>query len=213
MAESNGCAKALRSVTRGGALSTSSAELPLSNMRDWVATSQLILHAYKAEAKSQRTEVPRKKGHCARATARSGEFRLYDSACYGNLLLGGGFGCGVGVLLGEALDAAGGVHKLLLAGEEGMAVGADFDVQPVALDGGTRLKIVPASTVNGYGMIVGMNTGLHESPVFRVRSARLICGEQASSGVARSRGTSDYNRRVSREQNRTGSDRGGQPRL
>ena len=94
-----------------------------------------------------------------------------------------------------------------------MAIGADFDVQPVTFDRGTRLKVIAASAVNGYGVIVGMNTGLHESPVCRVRSARLICGEQASSGVARSRGTSDYNRRVSREQNRTGSDRGGQPRL
>src|SRR6516164_9932044 len=136
-----------------------------------------------------------------KATAREPEPGQANFACAlplpgGNLLLGGGFGCGVGVLLGEALDAAGGVHKLLLAGEEGMAVGADFDVQPVALDGGTRLKIIPASTVNGYGMIVGMNTGLHESPVCRVRSARLICGEQASSSVARSRGTSDYNSSV-----------------
>src|SRR5215813_3821790 len=157
--------------------------------------------------------VPRKKSTAREQHRGQAKFRLGDSASWGNLLLGGGFGCGVGVLLGEALDAAGGVHKLLLAGEEGMAVGADFHVQPVALDGGTRLKIIPASTVNGYGMIVGMNTGLHESPVCRVRSARLICGEQASSGVARSRGTSDYNRRVSREQNRTGSDRDGQPRL
>src|SRR5215468_7338289 len=38
MAESNGCAKALRRVTRGAAVSTSSAAFPLSNMRDWVAT-------------------------------------------------------------------------------------------------------------------------------------------------------------------------------
>src|SRR5215813_5647037 len=122
--------------------------------------------------------VPRKKSAAREQHRGQAKFRLGDSASWGNLLLGGGFGCGVGVLLGEALDAAGGVHKLLLAGEEGMAVGADFHVQPVALDGGTRLKIIPASTVNGYGMIVGMNTGLHESPVCRVRSARLICAEQ-----------------------------------
>jgi len=50
------------------------------------------------------------------------------------LLLGGfdfcGFdlGSGVGVLLGEALDAASGVNELLFAGEEGMAIRANFDL-------------------------------------------------------------------------------------
>jgi len=31
---------------------------------------------------------------------------------------------------------------------------------------------VAAGAVNGYGVIVGVNTGLHETPFFRVRSAR-----------------------------------------
>ncbi|SRR6266481_5605103 len=48
---------------------------------------------------------------------------------------GGGFGSGVGVLFGETLDAASGVNQLLLAGEEGMAVRANFHAQHVALDG------------------------------------------------------------------------------
>jgi hypothetical protein len=51
------------------------------------------------------------------------------------LLFGSGVGGGVGVLFLEALDAASGVHELLLAGEEGVATGADFDAQHVALDG------------------------------------------------------------------------------
>jgi len=54
-----------------------------------------------------------------------------------------------------------------------MAIGADFDVQPVTFDRGTRLKVIAASAVNGYGVIVGVNTGFHESPVCRGRSARL----------------------------------------
>jgi hypothetical protein len=54
-----------------------------------------------------------------------------------------------------------------------MAIGANFDVQPVPFDRRTGLKIVAASAVDGYGVIVGMNTGFHESPVCRVRSARL----------------------------------------
>jgi hypothetical protein len=78
------------------------------------------------------------------------------------LLLGAGSGRCVSVFLGEALDAAGSVNELLLAGKERMAIGADFDVQSVAFNRGTRLKIVATSAVYGYGMIVGMNTGLHE---------------------------------------------------
>src|SRR5215467_10998492 len=38
MAESNGCAKAFRRVTRGALESTCSPGCELSNMRDWVAT-------------------------------------------------------------------------------------------------------------------------------------------------------------------------------
>ena len=95
------------------------------------------------------------------------------------LLLGGcglasfDFGSGVGVLLGEALDAAGGVNQLLLAGEKGMAARADFDVQLVALDGRTSLEVMAAGTVHSYSVIVGVNTGFHEAPFCRVRSARL----------------------------------------
>ena len=92
------------------------------------------------------------------------------------LLLGGGvgfdFGSGVGVLFGEAFDAAGGVNEFLLTGEERVAAGADFDFEHVALDGGTSGEIVAAGAVHSYGVIVGMNTGFHEAPVCRVRSAR-----------------------------------------
>ena len=94
------------------------------------------------------------------------------------LLLGGfgfggsGLGGGVGVLLGETLDAAGGVNQLLLAGEEGMATRADFDIQLVALDGRTSGEIVAAGAVHRYGVIVGVNTGFHGTPFCRVRSAR-----------------------------------------
>ncbi len=96
-----------------------------------------------------------------------------------SLLLGGfrfcgpRLGGGVGVLLGEALDAAGGVNELLLAGEEGMAIRADFDVKPVALDGRASGEIVAAGAVHRYGVIVGVNTGFHGTPFCRVRSARL----------------------------------------
>jgi hypothetical protein len=95
------------------------------------------------------------------------------------LLLGGFDFCGfdlggcVGVLLGEALDAAGGVNEFLFAGEEGVAARADFDIQLVALDGRTSREIVAAGAVHRYGVIVGVNTGFHGAPFCRVRSARL----------------------------------------
>jgi hypothetical protein len=89
------------------------------------------------------------------------------------LLFGGsGFGGGVGVLLGEAFDAAGGVDELLLAGEERVALGADFDAQHVALNSRAGLESIAAGAVNRNGMIVGMYTGFHEVTFRRVRSAR-----------------------------------------
>ena len=64
--------------------------------------------------------------------ARLGEFRASTFASvfeFRALLFGGcGFRGGIGVLLGETLDAAGGVDEFLLAGEKWVAVGADFDV-------------------------------------------------------------------------------------
>jgi len=88
------------------------------------------------------------------------------------LLLGsGGFGGGVGVLLGEAFDTTSGINEFLLASEERVAIGANFNAQHVALDGGASGEGVPTGTVDGNGVIVGVNTGLHESPFCRGRSA------------------------------------------
>jgi hypothetical protein len=42
------------------------------------------------------------------------------------LLRGSGLGSGVGVFLGESLDASRGVDQLLFASEKGMATRADF---------------------------------------------------------------------------------------
>jgi hypothetical protein len=87
------------------------------------------------------------------------------------LFSGSGLSSGVGVFLGEALDTASGVHEFLLASEERVAIGADFDAQHIALNGRAGGKSVPTSTVDGDCVIVGMNTGLHESPFCRGRSA------------------------------------------
>ena len=96
------------------------------------------------------------------------------------LFLGGACFCGfhfsggVSVFFGEALDTAGGVNELLLASEERVAIRADFDIQLVALDRRTSREIVAAGAVHRNGMIVGVDTGFHEAPVSRVRSARPL---------------------------------------
>jgi hypothetical protein len=75
------------------------------------------------------------------------------------LLRGSSLGGGVGVLLRESLDAAGGVDKLLFASEKGMATRANFHSQRVAFYGRTRRESVPAGAMHGNSVIVGVNTG------------------------------------------------------
>ena len=67
----------------------------------------------------------------------------------------------LGVLALEALDAAGGIHQFLLAGEKRMAVRADFDADELALEGGTRLEGVAAGAMHGDFVVVGMNARFH----------------------------------------------------
>src|SRR5713101_8081637 len=84
----------------------------------------------------------------------------------GRRFLFGRLGCLCGVpfvLLPEPLDSAGGIDQLVLAGEEGVAVGTDFHVEGTA--GGSRLDHVAAGTNNSRGDINGMNFGLHLRPL------------------------------------------------
>ena len=53
-----------------------------------------------------------------------------------------------------------------------MAARADFDAQHLALDGRARRESISAGTVDGDGMVVGVDTGFHCSPIYRGRSAR-----------------------------------------
>src|SRR5450432_1333618 len=66
----------------------------------------------------------------------------------------------LGVLAAEALHAAGGVHQLLLAGEEGVAVRANFNAD-VALVRRTGHKCVAARAMHAYFVISGMNGCFH----------------------------------------------------
>jgi hypothetical protein len=73
-------------------------------------------------------------------------------------LLGGGLaGVRCRELAAEALDASCGVDQLLLAGEERVAGGADFE-DDVALVGGAGLKVRTAGALNGNGLVFWVNS-------------------------------------------------------
>jgi len=59
----------------------------------------------------------------------------------------------------EAFHAACGVHEMLLAGIEGMALGADF--HPDVLRSGLGLYYIPARACDGRDLVCGMCFGFH----------------------------------------------------
>ena len=79
---------------------------------------------------------------------------LFFAAAFELLL---GFGCGV--LAAEALDASGGINQLLLAGEEGVAGGADFE-DDVSLVGGAGLEVVAAGAADVGLLVLGVDAFL-----------------------------------------------------
>src|SRR6202007_3415751 len=83
-------------------------------------------------------------------------------------------GLGGGATLGhaplEALDAPTGVHQLLATGVEGMAVGADLDVQ--LLLSGARDELVAAGTPHVGLHVVGMDACLHRPFILATRTTR-----------------------------------------
>src|SRR5690348_6950327 len=86
----------------------------------------------------------------------------------------------------EALDPSTGVHELLLARVEGVALGADLDVQ-LRL-GRVDLKRVPAGARHRGEHVIGMDTGLHRPPrIAAACSATTLPPETtATVGTARS---------------------------
>ena len=72
-------------------------------------------------------------------------------------------------LLVELVHAAAGIDQLLLAGVEGMALGADFYGDVLA--GGAGLDDLAAGAADGGTLIVGVNTVLHiNNPLISVLS-------------------------------------------
>ena len=84
----------------------------------------------------------------------------------------GGFGAGV-VLAAEFLDAARGVHDLLCAGVERVALGADFNVQIRFAHGGACFKLVAAAACHCDLFVFRVNGGFHF--VFLAKVRRGFC--------------------------------------
>ena len=63
------------------------------------------------------------------------------------------------VLLVELINTAAGIDQLLLAGVEGVALGADFNGD--VLLGGTGLNDGPAGAADGGLLVIGMDARLH----------------------------------------------------
>src|SRR5579871_2862935 len=86
----------------------------------------------------------------------------------GPRLFCGGF-CLAGVRLGElaaeALDASCGVDQLLLAGEERVAGGADFE-DDVALVRGAGLKVSTAGALDGDGVVLRVNSCFRHDEIY-----------------------------------------------
>src|SRR5215813_8292644 len=80
-------------------------------------------------------------------------------------LLGGLDSALARVLLAKALDATRGVHDLLLAGVEGMALGAHFHVQLVTTERGLRVPPVAATADDGNRPVIGMYLRFHTASV------------------------------------------------
>ena len=70
----------------------------------------------------------------------------------------------------EALDASAGIDQLLLAGEEGVALGADFNTE--IRDGRTGLDGVAAGAPDNGGLIIGMNFLFHFFHLFKQKLSR-----------------------------------------
>ena len=71
-----------------------------------------------------------------------------------------------GKLATEPFDTAGCIYELLLAGEERVAGGADFE-NNIALVGGARLEVVSAGAANVDLLVLGVNAFLWHGESFR----------------------------------------------
>jgi len=82
------------------------------------------------------------------------------------------------VFLLEAVDAAGGIHQFLFAGEERMASRADFEIDLFV--GGKGVDDVPAST-HGFNRVEsGVNAFFHNRFVLSIRGPNWLANGEPS---------------------------------
>jgi hypothetical protein len=86
--------------------------------------------------------------------------------------LSGGFAAGT-VFIAELLDATCGIHDLLRAGVERVALGADFNVQIRFAHGGAGLELVAAAACHCDLFVFRVYGGFHF--VFLAKVGRGIC--------------------------------------
>src|SRR5207248_8894587 len=87
----------------------------------------------------------------------------------------------------EALDPSAGVHELLLARVEGVALGADLDVQ-LRL-GRADLERVPAGARHRRQHVIGMDTGLHRPPRIAAACSATTLPPETTATVGPARST------------------------
>jgi hypothetical protein len=115
-------------------------------------------------------------GHCAsryssgNAGKEKGSLRCLLIFAPNEVPSSSGFGA---VLAAEFLDAACGVHDLLGAGVERMALGADFDVQFRFAHGGAGCELVAAAACHCDFFVFRVNGGFHF--VFLAKVGRGLC--------------------------------------
>src|SRR3984885_4642458 len=148
MAESNGCANELRSVTRGTAGSTN-AVIAARLSGSWEVDGEGV-------AMLRDDSTPPKSPRVARGWPRNEPLLFGFCDFRGFHSLGS-----LRVLTIEPLDAASGIEQFLLAGKEWVTTRANFDSHQVAFMCGPRLKRAAARAVHADFMIVGMNAGFH----------------------------------------------------
>src|SRR5216684_9402336 len=86
-------------------------------------------------------------------------------ACRGETAERSGFGSGRRVLLAELVHATAGIHNLLLAGIERMAVRTDLNLQILA-DGRAGGKSISARAGDGDFFVIRMDAGFHRNLVY-----------------------------------------------
>jgi hypothetical protein len=79
------------------------------------------------------------------------------------------------IFFAEFIDATAGIHDFLLAGIERMAIGANFDLQILAV-GRASLELVAAGAGDRDDLVIWMNAGFHGNLDMSVAAESTVFG-------------------------------------